>query len=135
MATGRRLVWSGFVGGEKVWGDFPFFEAAYIGHRTTSGYRYNRFAGEASLYGGADLKVILAKMRNMVPGDVGVNVFAEAGRVYLEGRDTDVWHPSYGLGVFYAPFERTSLYGLKFGRTDARELFLVLEVRMVGLAF
>ena len=116
--TGSRLVWSGFIGGEKVWGDFPFFKAAYIGHRTTTGYRWNRFAGDASLYGGVDLKVILARMRSLIPGDVGFDVFAEAGRVYLEGRNTDVWHPSYGLGLFYAPFERTSLYGLKFGRTD-----------------
>ena len=132
VATGRRLVWSGFVGGEKVWGDVPFFEAAYIGHSTTTGYRWNRFVGDASLYGGVDVKVILAKMRNMVPGDVGVDIFAEAGRVYLEGRETDVWHPSYGLGVFYAPFLRTSLYGLKFGRTDNKQFFVVLEARMVG---
>ena len=133
--TGSRLVWSGFIGGEKVWGDFPFFKAAYIGHRTTTGYRWNRFAGDASLYGGVDLKVILARMRSLIPGDVGFDVFAEAGRVYLEGRDTDVWHPSYGLGLFYAPFERTSLYGLKFGRTDSKEFFVVLEARMVGFEF
>ncbi len=92
----------------------------------------NRFAGDASLYGGVDLKVILARMRSLIPGDFGFDVFAEAGRVYLEGRDTDVWHPSYGLGLFYAPFARTSLYGLKFGRTDNKEFFVVLEARMVG---
>ncbi len=133
--TGTRLAWSGFIGGERVWGDYPFFEAAYIGHRTTTGYRWNRFAGDASLYGGADLSVILAKMRSVVPGDFGFDIFAEAGRAFVDGEDADAWHPSYGLGVFYAPFSRTSLYGLRFGRAEDDRFFFSVEARMAGFDF
>ena len=134
LRTGSRLAWTLFGGGKKVWGDYPFFEAAYIGHRTNSGYGWNRFAGDASLYGGVNLDVILAKMRNVVPGDIGFSLFTDAGRVFLEGEDSGKWHPSYGAGMFYAPFERTSLYGLKFG-VNADRWFVIFEARVAGFKF
>ncbi len=134
LPMGQRLVWNLFVGGEKVWGDFPFFEAAYIDNRTTTGYSWNRFAGDASLYGGVEVDLILKTMRATVPGDFGVSFFTDAGRVFLEGEDSGKWHPSYGMGVFYAPFERTSLYGLKFGK-DEDKWFVVIEARMSGFTF
>jgi hypothetical protein len=131
LPTGSRLVWNFFAGGKKVWGGYPFFEAAYVENRTTTGYNWNRFAGDAALYGGASLDVILGKMRNVVPGDVGVSFFTDVGRVYLSGEDSSKWHPAYGAGVFYAPFRRTSLYGLKVGVNDDR-WFVQLEMRMRG---
>ena len=131
LPTGSRLVWNFFAGGEKAWGDYPFFEAAYIENRTTTGYAWNRFAGDAALYGGVNLDVIIGKMRNAVPGDVGVSFFTDAGRVYLKGEDSRDWHPSYGVGIFYAPFRRSSLYGLKVGMTEDK-WFFQLDARMSG---
>lgn len=131
LPTGSRVIWNLFAGGKKVWGGFPFFEAAYIENRTTTGYGWNRFAGDAALYGGASVDLILGKARNMVPGDFGVSFFTDAGRVYLEGEDSSKWHPTYGAGVFYAPFRRTSLYGVKVGVNDDR-WFVQLEARMRG---
>lgn len=80
------------------------------------------------------MNVIVAKMRTVVPGDFGFNVFADVGRVYLEGEESNTWHPSYGSGIFYSPFRRTSLYGVKFGTDDDR-FFVVLEARMTGFEF
>ena len=132
--TGSRLAWNLFGGGKKVWGDFPFFEAAYIDNRTTAGYNWNRFGGDASLYGGANLDVIVGKTRKVVPGDFGFSLFSEAGRVYLEGTDSSKWHPSYGAGVFYVPFRGAARYGLRIGRNEDRT-FLLMEVRMSGFKF
>jgi hypothetical protein len=134
LPVGSRLLWNLFAGGKKVWGAYPFFEAAYVENRTTTGYGWNRFAGDAALYGGVNLDVILGKARNVVPGDFGVSVFADAGRVYLAGEDSGKWHPAYGAGVFYAPFRRTSLYGLNVGMTEDR-WFIQLEARMSGFGF
>ena len=80
VPIGSRLFVSTFVGGKKVWGDsFPFFDAAYIGgHHTTAGYNWNRFAGDGSLYGIADFKIIVHQFRKFVPGELGLIV--EAGR-------------------------------------------------------
>ena len=44
------------LGGKRVWGRFPFQEAAYIGDGSTVRLgRANRYGGEASLYGCAEL--------------------------------------------------------------------------------
>lgn len=132
--TGRRFNWNLFGGGKKVWGDFPFFEAAYIDNRTTAGYNWNRFGGDASLYGGVDLDVIVGRARNFVPGDFGFSLFSHAGRVFLDGDGSSMWHPSYGAGMFYAPFKRSAKFGVKIGRNEDRT-FILMQIRMSGLGF
>jgi hypothetical protein len=134
IPTGERLLWSLDVGGKKVWGDYPYFEAAYIGHRTTPGYSWNRFAGDASMYGGVALDVVLKRLQSLVPAEVGVVAEANAGRVFLEGESSSKWHPSGAVGLFYAPFRRTSLYALSVGKTD-EGWFYTMEVRMTGFGF
>ena len=134
LNTGSRLAWTLSGGGEKVWGDYPFFEAAYLDQRNILGYGWNRFGGDAAVYGGVNLDIIMAKLRNVVPGDFGVSVFSTAGRVYLKGEDSGKWHPAFGGGIFYAPFQRTSLYGVKVGVDDDR-VFFVIEARMSGFGF
>ncbi|HET9041068.1 MAG TPA: hypothetical protein VFN40_12900, partial [Gemmatimonadales bacterium] len=43
------------AGGKRVWGDYPFFEAAFVGGvATVRGLRENRYAGDASAYGNAE---------------------------------------------------------------------------------
>ena len=122
----RRLFLGLAAGGKKVWGDsFPFFEAAYLGgHRTTAGYNWNRFAGDASLYGLADLKITLRHVRKLIPGELGVTLQMDAGRVWLEGEPSSKWHPSLGAGIFYAPFSRFALFEAGIGRSSERTFFL-----------
>jgi hypothetical protein len=110
------------AGGEKVWGDFPIQYAALLGGSPTlRGFSYQRFAGDAAAYGGAEARV-------PVFGSVGALAFADAGRVWYDGEDEDGWHTSVGAGafvnagaqtvsVFYAHGERGILYlrlGLPF---------------------
>ena len=44
------------VGGRKLWGDYPWFEAATIGGANNRGFSNRRFAGDASLYGSASFR-------------------------------------------------------------------------------
>jgi hypothetical protein len=134
VPAGDRLVWNVKAGGKKVWGEYPFFEAAYVDHRTTPGYAWNRFAGDGSLYGSTTLYMIMSRLRNKVSGEFGLSVFAAAGRVYLNGEDSSKWHPSGGLGVFYTPFRRTTLVGAKVGKS-AEKWFFSLETRLPGFTF
>ncbi|NTW50867.1 MAG: BamA/TamA family outer membrane protein, partial [Chlorobiales bacterium] len=54
--------------GEKIWGTYPFFEAAYLGGvKSIRGYDQQRFAGDASLFGGAELRLYLTKVNLLVP--------------------------------------------------------------------
>jgi len=55
------------VAGKKVWGTYPFYEAAYIGGATTvRGFVEHRFAGDAALYGNAELRLSVAKFYLLV---------------------------------------------------------------------
>ena len=70
------------AGGEKVFGRYPYFEAAYIGgglggfgasagDSPVRGLERHRYAGDASLYGSADLRVYVSRFRFVLPGDMG----------------------------------------------------------------
>ncbi len=89
------------LGGEKIWGDYPFWEAAFIGGATSlRGYDRQRFAGDASLYAGSELRLYFGKFKFLVPVIYGPVVFAETGRVFLDGEDSSVWHTSAGSGLW-----------------------------------
>jgi hypothetical protein len=91
------------VGGAKVWGDYPFMNAAYIGGgATVRSLRYNRFAGDASIYGGAELRLKIARISPLLGSDIGIMGLADVGRVFVEGQSSDVWHPGYGGGIWLA---------------------------------
>lgn len=95
------------AGGEKVWGTFPFFEAAFVGgRRTLRGFSRQRFAGDASLYGSAELRVFLTRVFLLFPSEFGIVAVSDAGRVFLEGESSDRWHVSGGGGLWLAPVDR-----------------------------
>ncbi len=88
------------AGGEKVFGDAPFHEAAYLGGRSTlRGWDEQRFAGESAVFGNAELRLHLVRMSILVPANVGVFGLADIGRVYVEGETSDEWHTGFGGGL------------------------------------
>ncbi len=88
-------------GGTKLWGDFPFFEAATIGgDHTTQFIDAQRFAGDASLYATSELLVPLTRFRFVIPVRGGVVGVAEAGRVYVDGSSPGGWHSTAGGGIW-----------------------------------
>ncbi len=96
------------AGGKKVWRDFPYYEAAYIGgSRSVRGFPQQRFAGDASAYGSAELRIPLSRIYIFVPGNLGIFGLYDIGRVYLEGETSDSWHSSYGGGL-WATFINTA---------------------------
>ena len=91
------------VGGAKVWGDYPFMNAAYIGGGlTVRSLRYNRYAGDASIYGGAELRLRVARISPLLGSDIGIMGLADVGRVFVVGESSGVWHPGYGGGIWLA---------------------------------
>lgn len=94
------------VGGRKVWGGYPFYEAAFLGGLTARGYHENRFAGDATAYLNAELRVPVAHATIVVPGEVGIFGLVGAGRVWLTGETSTTWHGSAGGGLWFAPLAR-----------------------------
>jgi hypothetical protein len=61
------------VGGKQVFGDYPYHEAAYIGGANTlRGFPKQRFAGDASAFGSAELRIPVTRVYILVPGQLGV---------------------------------------------------------------
>jgi len=100
--AGRRAMLAARVGARRVWGDYPWFEAAFVGSsRSLRGYRKNRFAGDASLYGSVEARLWLVKGKLIAPGRWGVFGLADTGRVFVDGESSDTWHTAYGGGIFF----------------------------------
>ena len=90
------------AGGAKLFGDFPFFQAATIGGGGTTRYMDpQRYAGDASAYATSELRIPLARFRLMMPIRMGVLGLGEAGRVYDNGRSPGGWHTRTGAGVWF----------------------------------
>ncbi|HVH11573.1 MAG TPA: BamA/TamA family outer membrane protein [Longimicrobium sp.] len=82
------------AGGQAVFGDFPVQYAAFLGGSPSlRGYAYDRYAGDASAYGSAEVRV-------PVMGPVGVLGLADAGRVWFDGASPGGWHTALGGGAF-----------------------------------
>jgi hypothetical protein len=95
------------AGGKRVWGEFPLQEAAFVGGAgTVRGFNYQRFAGDASLFGSAEARVKLARANLLVRGDLGVLGLADAGRVWFDGDSPGGWHTAVGGGVWFSFLDR-----------------------------
>ncbi len=89
------------AGARRMWGPYPWFDAAFLGGRSTlRGFGHDRFGGDASVWGGADLRLKVARLAVLLPLDVGVYGLADVGRVWLDGENFDRWHTGYGAGIW-----------------------------------
>jgi hypothetical protein len=120
------------AGASRVWGRYPWFEAARVGgSRSLRGYSTGRFMGDAAVYGQTELRVPLSRATLIVPGTVGVFGLADVGRVYLEGESSDVWHAGFGGGVWFAWLGGGKVASLAVARGSDRTTLMV----RVGAAF
>jgi len=88
-------------GGKKLFGDFPYFDAAYIGGSSSlRTEERQRYAGDASLYGTTELRVPVAKFPLIVPLDVGLIGFLDIAKVYVDGDSPGGWHKGTGGGFW-----------------------------------
>jgi hypothetical protein len=118
--------------GIRTWGTVPYFDAATVGGSTTMrGYQQGRFAGASSLVGVAEARVRLGKMDFITPVMFGVFGFAETGRVFEPGEDSRIWHPSFGGGVWAAPWRRDATLTASIGVSKES----VLVYGAVGFGF
>jgi hypothetical protein len=132
------------AGGRKVFGDYPYFEAAYIGgglggvgtatatgDEPVRGLQRHRYAGDAALYGNADLRLYISRFKIFLPGTWGLFGFGDAGRVYLEGENSDKWHYGYGGGLWFAWLDRANTLSFSYARSEGHNAFYV----RAGFAF
>ncbi len=104
--------------GEKLFGDYPFYEAAFLGGtETLRGFDRQRFAGEASLLGNAELRFYVTKINVIVPTAIGLTTFTESGRVFIKGEHSDKWHTSVGAGVWVSIINRDITFSASYAKS------------------
>jgi hypothetical protein len=117
-------------GGRKVWGDAPFFESAFIGGRgTVRGMDAQRYAGDASLYGTSELRVPLAKLRFIIPLDIGALGFIDAGRVWVDGDSPGGWHTVAGGGLWFGIIDPGTGFSVTITNSDEKRLLIGTGLR------
>ncbi len=117
----KPLILALSIGGKKLFGTIPYTEAAYIGGSSTvRGFTKNRFAGEASLYGRLELRLILGKAIFIIPGEYGLFGLTDIGRVFVKGESSNKWHPAYGGGVFFSVLDLATVFSLAVAVSEER---------------
>ncbi len=105
--------------GKKIWGDAPWFQLAFIGgDNSLRGWAAERFAGDASLYGSAELRLDLFDYNIIFPSTFGILGLADAGRVWVDGDSPGGWHTGYGGGIWLALRGTRSIVSAAYAESD-----------------
>lgn len=101
------------AGGATNMGTFTFFQANTLGgSENLRGFPRSRFAGRSSAFGNAELRSKLFDFNiYLTKGELGAFTFVDAGRVWADGEDSDLWHRGYGGGLWISPFDLVVLTG------------------------
>lgn len=103
LTRNRKLVLKTDVRGQfNIGNNYEFYQGAQLGSDTgLRSYRKQRFTGRNAAVAGADLRYSFNKFRTAVtPIQLGVFGGYDVGRVWVPNDNSDVWHSSYGGGVW-----------------------------------
>jgi hypothetical protein len=110
--------------GEKIWGEHPFFESAFLGgNESLRGFERQRFSGDASILGSTEVRAQLARIPFLVPLWSGVSAFAETGRVFLTGEHSNHWHTVIGGGVWFSIVKQEYIVHFSLARSEDKIAF------------
>ena len=114
------------AGGKKVWGTYPYSDAAFLGGANdVRGLREQRYAGDGAVYASAEVRIFLAHVFFLFPTDVGVFGLMDTGRVFLEGESSETWHDAWGGGIWLAPVGREATVRVSLARHQESTLLYV----------
>jgi outer membrane protein assembly factor BamA len=103
-----RFVLATRIGWGKNYGKFDFPQAYYLGGtENLRGYRRDRFGGRSMLFNNTEIRFRVANFSTyLFPGSVGLLVFNDVGRVWMDHETSDEWHVGNGVGIWVAPIRR-----------------------------
>ena len=101
----NKLVLAVRVGGGINTGEYEFYQSQYLsGTDNLRGYRKYRFAGEKMVFNNTELRLKLKEFQTyLFPGTIGLQLFHDIGRVWIDEEKSNTWYNGYGLGVWLAP--------------------------------
>jgi hemolysin activation/secretion protein len=113
------------LGGGHIYSKhYEYFQLLNLGaNNFLRGFRQNRFSGTSYAYASLELRVKLFNSTSYIlPGEVGLVGFNDIGRVWLKGEHSELWHDSYGGGIYYAAYNYI-LLSATIGFSPGEQLF------------
>jgi hypothetical protein len=111
------------AGGDMATGDYPAQFAASLGGRSSlRGYQFRRFAGDAAVHAGTELRVPVGTVNFIVKSQLGVFGLVDAGRVWFDGQSDGGWHSGVGGGFWLSAFGKA--VSVAYARGDGNRLYL-----------
>jgi hypothetical protein len=103
-----RIVLASRFGWGKNYGKFDFPQAYYLsGTDNLRGYRRDRFAGRTRMFNNTEIRFKIADFSTyLFPGSMGLLVFNDVGRVWVDGEKSRDWKVGNGVGIWVAPIRR-----------------------------
>lgn len=128
FASRARLVYAARIGVGHIWGNYAFPQAQYLnGMENLRGYRRDRFAGRTMFYNNLELRLKIAEFKTyLFPGQIGVFVFNDVGRVWERGEKSTDWHVGNGGGIYFSPIKR---FVVTFTAARSKEEKLIPYIR------
>src|SRR5688572_15639785 len=136
LSDPAKLIGVVSFGGARIFNKtFEYFQASNIGGSNLHGFRANRYMGKSSLYASAELRFKLFELKSyIVPGPVGLLGFYDIGRVWLDGENSKAWHPAYGGGFYFIPYNRFMISAFA-GFTPDERLYNFTVGTKINLSF
>jgi outer membrane protein assembly factor BamA len=120
----HHFVFSTEGGAATLTGDPEFYQLNSIGGNSLRGYRRERFWGETSFHNNNELQYIFDIKTKVINGKLGFLAFADQGRVWKRGEQSDTWHYGYGGGIMLVPYHKL-YFSVQYGISNERKLLHV----------
>lgn len=127
LQIGKRKTTLNFRSGiEHNLGSYAFFQASFLdGFQNFRGIQRNRLSGRTATYHNVELRSSFLKIRNyLAPFDMGILAHADLARVWEDGESSQLWHNSFGGGIFFNIMDSFILQGT-YSVSDVDEVLLI----------
>ena len=109
--------------GQIAAGEYPVQFAPAIGGRSTvRGYPWHRFAGDAAVSGGGELRIPVGTVNFLVRSQLGVFGLADVGRVWFDGSSNGGWHSAIGGGIWLSALGRA--VSVAYAHSESRPFYI-----------
>jgi hypothetical protein len=132
LTPGGAVVLSDRIGGGVSFGKPAFYQSMFLGGQgNLLGYLQNRFAGKHMVFNNLQARVKLADIASYIlPGQLGLVGFYDAGRVWVDDEHSDKWHTGTGGGLYFAPASLTVLQLLAGHSNEGWYPYISLNFRL-----
>jgi len=120
------------TGGGISLGNPAFYQSMFLGGQgNLLGYLQNRFAGSHMVYNNLQTRIKLANVASYIlPGQLGLTGFFDAGRVWAKNEHSNDWHFGKGGGLYFAPAGLTVFQVLAGHSKEGWYPYISLNVRI-----